>query len=145
VGENGTALPGVIPLDHAGIAETLFLRFKKPRAVIDWFSDHPDAAVRYRELRAQAKRNGHVELNDFVGFSYKEVLKGKPNIFAAFRYRRAAGDNRSLVLVDANRHPEPRAAVEAVLGPIETFEAVPDVSASDPNPERLEEIRRWFD
>ena len=109
------ARKGVIPLDHAGMAQALDHRFKDARAVIDWLSGHPEVKGRYRDPRVRAERLGEVDLSEFVGFPYKRVLIGNSNIFTAFRYRRAAGGYRKLVLVNVSVHPDPRAAVEAVL------------------------------
>jgi putative DNA primase/helicase len=109
---------GVIPLDHQGISTLLPHWFDNPRAVTDWFKYRPDASARFRELRVTAARSGVINLGDYVGIPYKNFLIGNSHLFAAFRYRRAKVGPANLVLVDTKMHCDPRAAVEAVLGPV---------------------------
>jgi len=112
------AARGVIPLDYRGIATTLPRWFKNARAVTDWFEYRPGAAVRFRALRAKAEKAERVVMGECVGIPYKNILIGNSNTFTTFRYRRAKVGRANLVLVDTSMHPDARAAVEAVLGPV---------------------------
>jgi hypothetical protein len=130
------ATRGVIPLDYAGVAKALSGWFSGPKAATDWFSERPEALARLRRIRDLAKCDGRVSIGEFLGFSYLGLFMEKSEELSAFRYR-SEGSRQSdvshqsdvsrqsnLVLVNEAMHPDPGAAVEAVLGPLNKFEPV---------------------
>lgn len=56
-------------------------------------------------------------------FSLLEILYTENSAFRLFRYRVEGRRKSSRVLVDLNRHPDPKAAVERTLGELTLFEA----------------------
>lgn len=68
-------------------------------------------------------------MSDFRGILHKDSTMDDSAKLIAYRYRRRAGSRqRAAVLVNVERHPDPRAAVEAVLGPVEDFVPVEKTS-----------------
>jgi hypothetical protein len=118
------AARGVVPLDYQGIATALPRWFKKARAVKDWFEYRPGASERFRALRAKAEKAERVVMGEWGGIPYKNISIGNSTPFTTFHYRRAKVGRANLVLVDTGMHRDARAAVEAVLGPVDVFRPV---------------------
>jgi len=111
---------GVVPLDYAGIATALPGQFSGAARVKDWFQYRPDARSRFNGIRTSATALGYVVKSDFSGILHIDSTMDDSAKLIAYRYRRRAGSRqRTVVLVDAGLHADPRAAVESVLGPVE--------------------------
>jgi hypothetical protein len=110
---------GVVPLDHAGIAAALPGQFAGAARVKDWLQYHADARSVFKGIAKSAGDLGQVAKSDFSGILHRDSNMDDSAKLTAFRYRRAGSQQRALVLVDSEMHADSRAAVEAVLGPVE--------------------------
>jgi hypothetical protein len=116
---------GVVPLDYAGIAASLPQQFADAVCVKDWFQYRPDARSTFKSIHTLALAQGYVVMSDFSGILHNDSTMDDSAKLIAYRYRRQAGSRqRAAVLVDDTMHADPRAAVEAVLGPVEHFARV---------------------
>ena len=112
---------GVVPLDYAGMVLALPGRFADPAAVKDWFQYRREARSTLKNIISSARVQGYVTGSDFSGISHIDFNMEDSAKVTAYRYRRAGSPQRSFVLVDGAMHAEPRAAVEAILGPLDCF------------------------
>ena len=117
---------GVVPLDYAGMVSALPGRFADPAAVKDWFQYHREARSTLKNIISSARVQGYVTGSDFGGIFHIDSNMDASAKVTAYRYRRAGSPQRSFVLVDGAMHAEPRAAVEAILGPLDYFVQVED-------------------
>jgi hypothetical protein len=115
---------GVVPLDYAGIAAALPQQFANAARVKDWFQYRPNARLRFESIRKSAPVLGYVDMSDFSGILHNDSTMDDSAKLIAYRYRRAGPRQRAVVLVDAAKHADSRAAVEAVLGQVEDFARV---------------------
>jgi hypothetical protein len=112
------AARGVIPLDYIGIATALGIG--DAAKVKDWFQYRPDVRSKLKAIQWMA-REGAVDACEFSGNSYRESNMGDSAKLAAYRYRRLRARQANTVLVNGEMHADARAAVEAVLGPLDDF------------------------
>jgi hypothetical protein len=122
------AARGVVPLDYAGIAAALPRQFADAARVKDWFQYHPHARSTFKSIVQSAAALGYAVKSDFSGILHNDSTMDDSTKLVAYRYRRAGSRQRAFVLVNAEMHPEPRAAVEVVLGPIEDLVPVEKTS-----------------
>jgi hypothetical protein len=118
------AARGVLPLDYEGMAAALPNWFTNDVAAREWFRYRPEAFSRLGELRARAKAGASIAIDEFRGNPYKNLYIGNSPKVSVFRYRRSEDRQSKLVLVDTGMHRDARAAVEAVLGPVDVFRPV---------------------
>lgn len=120
---------GVVPLDYAGIATALPEQFADAARVKDWFQYHVATRSIFKNICSSATALGSVVKSDFSGILHNDSTMEDSAKLIAYRYRRRAGSRqRAVVLINVERHPDPRAAVEAVLGPVEDFVPVEKTS-----------------
>ncbi len=116
-------MKGIIPLDYAGIAAALPERFGDGSKVKNWLEHRPEVRSKLAAIRQIAGSVGSVDLCEFCGISHIKSNKGDSAKLAAYSYRKAPGERQSnLVLVNVEMHSDPRAAVEAVLGLLHSFQ-----------------------
>jgi hypothetical protein len=113
------AATGVVPLDHAGISMALPNWFSSAAKVRNWFQYRPEARSRLSKIKRLAAEKGVVDACEFSGIPYRESPIGDSTKLAAYRYRRGGLRQANLVLVHGGSHADARAAVEAVLGPVD--------------------------
>ncbi len=118
---------GIVPLDYAGIAAALPGQFADAARVKDWFQYRPEARSIFKGIVRSAGALGYAVMSDFSGILHNNSTMDNSAKLITYRYRRRSRQ-RATVLVNAELHPDPFAAVEAVLGPIEKFVLVEEVA-----------------
>lgn len=119
---------GVVPLDYTGIATALPKQFANAARVKDWFQYRPDARSTLKAIRGSALATGHVDMRDFSGILHNDSTMDDSAKLIAYHYRRAGARQRAVVLVNAAMHADVRAAVQAVIGPVEYFVRIENVA-----------------
>jgi hypothetical protein len=120
------ATKGVVPLDYAGIVTALSQWFNDSAKLKNWLQYRPEIRSKLAAIRKMARDAGVVDLCEFGGISYRDSYIGDSAQLAAYSYRRARSRQSNLVLVNDTMHDDPRAATEAVLGPLDDFRLAKD-------------------
>jgi hypothetical protein len=115
------ATKGVVPLDYRGMEAALSQWFGDSAKLKNWLQYRPEIRSKLRSIRKMARDAGVVDLREFGGISYRESNIGDSAQLAAHSYRRSGSRQSNLVLVNGITHADPRAATEAVLGPLGDF------------------------
>jgi hypothetical protein len=115
------AARGVVPLDYAGIAAASPDQFTDAGRVKEWFQYRPELRSKLKAIQWMA-REGAVDACEFSGNSHRESNMEDSSKLAAYRYRRPRSRQSNTVLVNGEMHADARAAVEAVLGPLDDFQ-----------------------
>jgi putative DNA primase/helicase len=97
--------------DHA--AMVLSDIFPTGNALRQWLKANPEQAQAW---------------NEFVSSPYRKIPTGESHKLVAIRYKVEGSRQAAEGWIDPSRHPDPRAALENVLGPLALF-GVPDVGA----------------
>jgi hypothetical protein len=126
------AAKGLVPLDYAGIAAAFPEWFGNATKVRNWFQYRPDIRSRLRSIKRLAEEKGVVDACEFSGISNIESSIGDSTKLAAYRYRRGGLRQSNLVLVHDAVHADARAAVEAVVGPVDEIQLVKNVPRRRP-------------
>jgi hypothetical protein len=121
------AANGVVPLDYAGIEMALSQLFGDNAKLKNWLQYRPEIRAKLNKMRKTARETGVIDVCEFGGISYRESYIGDSAKLAAYSYRRAGSRQSNLVLVDDAMHDDPRAATEAVLGPLDGFRPAVDM------------------
>jgi hypothetical protein len=120
------ATRGVVPLDYAGIVTALSHWFNDSAKLKNWLQYRPEIRSKLAAIRKMARDAGVVDLCEFGGISYRDSYIGDSAQLAAYSYRRPRSRQSNLVLVNDTMHDDPRAATEAVLGPLDDFRLAKD-------------------
>jgi hypothetical protein len=123
------ATKGVVPLDYAGIEAALARWFGDDVNLKNWLQYRPEIRSKLSAIRKTARDSGGVDAREFGGISYRESDIGDSAKLAAYSYRRAGSRQSNIVLVNEAIHDDPRAATEAVLGPLADFRLLKNAPA----------------
>jgi hypothetical protein len=134
------AARGIIPLDYIGIAAALSDWFESASKVKNWLEHRLEIRSKLKRLGLLA-RDGDGDVCELCGISHKESNMGDSAQLAAYSYRRSGARQSNVVLVNVAAHADARAAVEAVLGPLETLQT----SVKETTFEAMEIVGRCVD
>jgi hypothetical protein len=110
-----------VPLDYSGMEVALSQWYGENAKLKNWLQYRPEIRSKLKAIRKTARKTGVVGVREFGGISYRESYIGNSAKLAAYSYRRAGSRQSNLVLVNDAIHEDPRAATEAVLGPLADF------------------------